>query len=105
MELNESTYTLVKNSFRRVNRLRLLRLHSKLYCGVCQKARRVTDFFSGIDVAALECGHRRPIFNRTPEEITAYEAEKARREARQELVGFCQPTAGGHVHRFEEEAA
>src|SRR5258707_10077459 len=83
-QLNDSSFQFVRQTLRGLSRNRLLRLRTSAYCSECHEVKRVTDFFAGSDIASLECGHRRPIFNRTPAERTAYDnaaAEHAGRRA------------------------
>jgi hypothetical protein len=43
------------------NRQYLLATAAKLFCPICKAIREVTDFFSGVETAQLDCGHRRLI--------------------------------------------
>ena len=70
--MNESSFQFVRQSLRGLNRLRLLRLRTRIYCPECEELRRVADFFAGSDIVALDCGHRRAVFTRKPEDVAAY---------------------------------
>lgn len=98
--MNDSSFRAVTSWLKRVNRLRLLRLRSKLWCETCRETRRVADFFGGSDVAVLECGHRRPVFKRTQGEISAYENAARENAARRQVVGKNSPTHNGYVRTF-----
>ena len=71
--MNESSFQFVHQSLRGLSRNRLLRLRTSAYCSECREVKRVTDFFAGSDIVALDCGHRRAVFNRKPEDIATYD--------------------------------
>lgn len=100
-KLNDSTFALIKRSLNRLNRHRLLRSHLKLMCFECKAMRCVMDYFASGE-SLLDCQHRRPAFFLDTKVAEEFEAEVAERKIRREIVGFCQPTAGGHIRRFEE---
>ena len=99
MSCNPSTYQFVTKSLR-LTRHRLLTSRAKTLCGT-HGLQLIRDFYPNKDVL-LACGCRRTCHNRKPEDLAAYEAARREREVRRELVGFCQPNSGGHVHRYEE---
>jgi|SRR5579862_704621 len=100
-KLNDSTFALIKRSVNRLNRHRLLRSHLKLMCFECKAMRWVTDYFASGE-ALLDCQHRRPAFFLDDTVAQKFKAEVEARTVRREVLGFCRPTAGGHVRRFEE---
>jgi len=103
-KLNDSTFALIKRSLNRLNRHRLLRSHLKLMCFECKAMRCVTDHFASGE-SLLDCQHRRPAFLLDKTVAQEFQSEVEARKARREILGFCQPTTGGHVRRFEESEA
>lgn len=101
--MNSSTYRFVTNNLKHRGRLRLLRLHSKLWCSECLTVRKVVDFFSGSDVAELDCRHRRPVFNRTRDEQAAYETAQREHEARRQVAGKNCVNSNGYCVTFVED--
>ena len=99
MSCNSSTYQFVTKSLR-VTRHRLLTSKSSTLCGT-HGLQAIRDFYPNKEVL-LACGCRRDCFLRTPEEVSAFDAAHAEHQTRREIVGYCQPTAGGHVHHYEE---
>jgi hypothetical protein len=100
--MNDSTFHLLRDSLRRLNRTRLLRTQAKLFCSECNGLRQVTDYFASGE-ALLDCGHRRPAFLLDENVAQAFQKETEARTARRELVGYAAPTAGGHRRRFVED--
>jgi|GEM_PF-6076550 hypothetical protein len=103
-KLNDSTFALIKRSLKRLNRHRLLRSRSKLFCQECNKVRQVTDYFASGE-SLMDCGHRRPAFLLDENVAQEFQKETEARTARRELVGYMAPTAGGNVHQYVEEVA
>ena len=102
--MNDSTFILVRDSLRKLNRTRLLRSQAKLFCPECSKLRQVTDYFVSGE-SLLDCGHRRPAFFLPDNVAQEFKNEVTARETRREIVGYAAPTAGGHVHQYVEEVA
>jgi len=100
--MNDSSFRAVSVWMKRTNRHRLLRLRTSLFCRECQQVERVTDFFSGSDIVALSCGHRRDVFERSDKEISAYEAALREHTKRVEIVGKNAANANGYVRTFSE---
>jgi len=63
--------------------------------------RRVTDFFRSGE-ALLDCGHRRPAFFLDDAVAKDFQSEIEQRKRRKEILGYAAPTAGGRIHRYEE---
>ena len=85
--MNESSFQFVRQSLRGLSRNRLLRLRTSAYCSECREVKRVTDFFAGSDIVALDCGHRRAVFTRKPEDVAAYNTAVTK-HAGTRLVGW-----------------
>ena len=102
--INDSTFLLLRDSLRRLNRHRLLRTHAKLFCSKCNRLRQVTDYFASGE-SLMDCGHRRPAFLLDENVAQEFQKETEARTARREIVGYAAPTAGGHVHQYVEEVA
>lgn len=102
--MNDSTFILLRDSLRKLNRTRLLRTQAKLFCSECNRLRQVTDYFASGD-SLLDCGHRRPAFFLPDKIAQEFKDEVGARTVRRELVGHSRPTAGGHVHQYVEDIA
>ena len=102
--MNDSTFRLLRDSLRRLNRTRLLRTQAKLFCSECNGLRQVTDYFASGE-GLMDCGHRRPAFLLDENVAQEFQKETEARTARREIVGYAAPTAGGHVHQYVEEVA
>lgn len=100
--VNQSTFVLLRDSLRRLNRTRLLRSQAKLFCSECKALSQVTDYFPSGE-SLLDCGHRRPAFLLDENVAQEFQKETEARTARRELVGYAAPTAGGHRRRFVED--
>jgi hypothetical protein len=102
--VNDSTFCLVRDSLRRLNRTRLLRTQAKLFCLECNGLRQVTDYFASGE-SLLDCGHRRPAFFVSADTARDFQDEVEQRQIRKEVLGHSRPTAGGFIRTFEEEIA
>ena len=102
MTCNNSTFALVTKSLKGLTRHRLLRSNAKAYC-TTHGLQTIRDLYPNHEVL-LVCGCRRNCHNRKLEDIAAFDAEVELRKLRREIVGHSNPTAGGHVHKYEEAA-
>jgi hypothetical protein len=100
--VNQSTFVLLRDSLRRLNRTRLLRSQAKLFCSECKALRQVTDYFVSGE-ALLDCGHRRPAFFLDTKVAKELQSEVEARTVRREVCGYAAPTAGGFIRTFEED--
>lgn len=100
--MNSSTFVLLRDSLRRLNRTRLLRSQAKLFCQTCNRLRQVSDYFA-CGEALLDCKHRRPAFFLDDTVAQEFKDEVEARTVRREVLGHCHPTAGGFIRTFEEE--
>jgi hypothetical protein len=100
--VNDSTFGLLRDTIRKLNRHRLLRLRSKLYCMTCKELKRVTDHFPSGE-SLLECQHRRQAFLLDKSVSESFEAEAKTR--RRLVAGRCLPNAGGTVQTFVEDVS
>jgi hypothetical protein len=100
-QLNESTFKLLRSSLRGLKRVRLLRLGTRLYCHECRVMRTVRDYFASGE-AVLDCQHRRPAFFLDEGVARDFQSEIEQRKIRKEILGYAAPTAGGRIHRYEE---
>jgi hypothetical protein len=100
--MNDSTFRLLRDSLRRLNRTRLLRTQAKLFCSECNRPTQVTDYFASGD-SLMDCGHRRPAFLLDENVAREFQSEIEQRQIRREVLGHSRPTAGGHVRTFIED--
>lgn len=88
--MNDTTFNEITKTLAGTTRLSVLNKNTKLFCHKCQAVKTVTDVFPNATVA-LECGHRRDIFNWTPAEKAEYFAEVKARGSKKKAKGSNNP--------------
>lgn len=87
--MNDTTFKDVTR-WLETTRWTILRLKTALYCFEHQRVERVTDVFPNRTVA-LDCGCRRPLFNRSDDEIHNHLVEKVKRQNALPVLGRYNP--------------
>jgi hypothetical protein len=95
MSLNDSTFNAITKRLAAAKRLTVLHARTRLFCSECKAVKLVTDVFPNTQVA-LECGHRRELFNWTPEDAIEYWAEVKLRSGKGKKV-----SGNGRSQRLE----
>jgi hypothetical protein len=98
--MNDSTFQAVSTRLETVTRLNVLHQKTKLFCPDCRALRTVIDVFPN-RVVTLECKHKRVLFNRTAEEIAAFDEELAKRSGKV-VKGSNQKTTTKRVKYVDE---
>ena len=104
--MNNSTLAMVTKTLTRWNRLALLHTKTALWCKTHQQVERVLDRFPNGE-CKLSCGCRRATFNRSDDEIAAYEVAKRECGKRRRAKGSQNSTkhfAVVYEEDLEEEA-